>query len=165
MTDLPIRKGHIYAYLMNNYWNTNFKASQGGRFRFRFSLTSGEGLGRLAALRFGWQVCNPPLAVRGAKASSAGAKMGSCMEPALGVLEPQVIIEACKKAEFSDSMMVRLWETSGEVGSATLAVPKSCRGMLLCNLVEEPQQKLRIQRGPVRVPIAPKGLATVLLEF
>lgn len=165
MTDLPIRKGYLYAYLMNNYWNTNFKASQGGRFRFRFSLTSGGGLGRLDALRFGWEICNPPLAIRGQPNSWAGTKGKSCFESILGVRESQILIEACKKAEFSNSIMVRLWETSGELGSATLTVPKSCRSAFLCNLVEERQRKLQIRRGVAQVPISPKGLATVLLEF
>jgi hypothetical protein len=38
--ELPRNNGHIYAYVMNNYWFTNYLAGQGGDYSFRFSMTS-----------------------------------------------------------------------------------------------------------------------------
>ena len=40
---LSLKRAHVFAYIMNNYWYTNYKASQGGRQVFRFSLTSARG--------------------------------------------------------------------------------------------------------------------------
>jgi hypothetical protein len=38
------RKGTIFSYVMNNYWNTNYVAGQGGDFTFRYILTSASAL-------------------------------------------------------------------------------------------------------------------------
>ena len=40
---LSLKRAHVFAYVMNNYWHTNYKAEQGGRQVFRFSLTSSKG--------------------------------------------------------------------------------------------------------------------------
>jgi len=34
------KSGTIFSYAMNNYWHTNYRAGQGGDFRFRYTLTS-----------------------------------------------------------------------------------------------------------------------------
>ena len=39
-SNLPFDTGHVYAYVMNNYWHTNYKAGQDGDFAFRFAVTS-----------------------------------------------------------------------------------------------------------------------------
>ena len=38
------RPGTIFSYVMNNYWDTNYAAGQGGDFTFRYVLTSGDHL-------------------------------------------------------------------------------------------------------------------------
>ena len=34
------RKGTIFSYVMNNYWDTNYRAGQGGHFSFHYVITS-----------------------------------------------------------------------------------------------------------------------------
>ena len=41
---LPVTNGTIFAYVMNNYWFTNYKAGQDGDFTFRYSLTSASSI-------------------------------------------------------------------------------------------------------------------------
>jgi alpha-mannosidase len=36
-----VKQPHIYSWVMNNYWTTNFKASQEGEFKWQYHLTSG----------------------------------------------------------------------------------------------------------------------------
>lgn len=49
-------RGHIFAYVFNNYWPTNYKASQGGDLLFAFSLDLRKGaFDPAAATRFGWE--------------------------------------------------------------------------------------------------------------
>ncbi|MBK8978028.1 MAG: hypothetical protein IPM29_19150 [Planctomycetes bacterium] len=50
---VQIDRSHVYGWVMNDYWTTNFLAGQEGEFRFAYALTSGAGLGAAAAARFG----------------------------------------------------------------------------------------------------------------
>ena len=56
---LPLRTGHLYAYVMNNYWHTNYQADQGGEHRFQFAITSRAKADNTASARFGAEVSNP----------------------------------------------------------------------------------------------------------
>jgi hypothetical protein len=38
---LDVRDGAVFSYAMNNYWYTDTPAQQGGRFTFRYALTTG----------------------------------------------------------------------------------------------------------------------------
>jgi Glycosyl hydrolases family 38 N-terminal domain/Glycosyl hydrolases family 38 C-terminal domain len=49
-----IERPHIYSWVMNNYWFTNFRASQEGEFKWRYALTSTADTGNSLASRFGW---------------------------------------------------------------------------------------------------------------
>lgn len=54
----PIAKpetAHVYSWVMNNYWFTNFRANQEGDHRWFYYLTSQTGASRTEAARFGWQ--------------------------------------------------------------------------------------------------------------
>ena len=69
---LNLTNAWVFSYAMNNYWMTNFKASQEGRVEFRYSLTSGPALtsragggaaaGRVSSSRFGWETHTPLVA-------------------------------------------------------------------------------------------------------
>jgi hypothetical protein len=41
---IEIRSGAVFSYAMNNYWNEDAPAQQGGHFTFRYALTSGREL-------------------------------------------------------------------------------------------------------------------------
>ncbi len=50
-----IERPHVYSWVMNNYWVTNFRASQRGEFRWSYAITSGTGAAAGSrAARFGW---------------------------------------------------------------------------------------------------------------
>jgi hypothetical protein len=53
------RQGTVFSYIMNNYWHTNYRASQGGHFTFRYVLTSGSSLGPAELSRLGWEESTP----------------------------------------------------------------------------------------------------------
>jgi hypothetical protein len=44
---------HIYSWVLNNYWVTNFKASQQGELRWSYSITSSADRSNIFATRFG----------------------------------------------------------------------------------------------------------------
>jgi len=45
---------HVYSWITNNYWVTNFRASQEGEIRWNYYLTSDSDLSDSFATRFGW---------------------------------------------------------------------------------------------------------------
>lgn len=49
-----IARPHMFSWVMNNYWTTNFRASQQGEFKWRYRLTSQRGTDNILATRFGW---------------------------------------------------------------------------------------------------------------
>jgi len=47
------KTNHIYSWVLNNYWVTNFKASQQGELKWSYSFTSSEDASDMFATRFG----------------------------------------------------------------------------------------------------------------
>jgi hypothetical protein len=45
---------HIYSWVLNNYWTTNFRASQEGELKWSYSITSGGDTTNNFATRFAW---------------------------------------------------------------------------------------------------------------
>ncbi|MBP7936465.1 MAG: hypothetical protein KA354_17640 [Phycisphaerae bacterium] len=49
-----VAKPFIYSWVMNNYWYTNFNATQEGQFKWSYYLTSAADPSNATATRFGW---------------------------------------------------------------------------------------------------------------
>jgi hypothetical protein len=47
-------KPHVFSWVMNNYWFTNFRASQEGEFNWSYYLTSTNDVSNTVATKFGW---------------------------------------------------------------------------------------------------------------
>jgi hypothetical protein len=47
--------GHIYSWVMNNYWTTNFLASQKGELKWSYQITSGADRSNTMATNFGME--------------------------------------------------------------------------------------------------------------
>ena len=58
-----VAQPHVYSWVMNNYWFTNFRLTQEGEFRWSYFLTSTRDAGNAAATRLGWSA-RLPLATR-----------------------------------------------------------------------------------------------------
>lgn len=50
-----ITRPYIFSWVMNNYWVTNFRASQKGEFKWSYVLTSCADNSKQNAARFGWE--------------------------------------------------------------------------------------------------------------
>jgi hypothetical protein len=164
LRSLPMKTGHLYAYVMNNYWYTNYKPGQGGEHVFRFSITSRAKADRTASAQFGWAASNPLLAVPAEGTPGAGllpAESASLVE----IAEPNVLLLGAKQSETGDGLVLRLWETSGQSATAHVRLNHlPARAAVKCNLVEEPQGDLEINDHVLAVPLRGSGLATVLVK-
>lgn len=63
-------KPHVFPWLMNNYWTTNFRASQEGEFKCGFVISSTQDTSNTAASQFGWSA-RIPLCTRVMPAATA----------------------------------------------------------------------------------------------
>ena len=117
----------VFSYAMNNYWMTNFKASQEGLVEFRYSLTSappavaaagvGPASDRVSSTRFGWEV-HTPLVAAWLPAGNKGPVTSSA-ESFLSVDRPNVIVQALW-LEADGTPVVRLREIAGESADGRL---------------------------------------------
>jgi len=125
---LDLTNAWVFSYAMNNYWMTNFKASQEGRVEFRYSLTSAPSPGagtaadsssdRVAASRFGWDV-HTPLVATWLPARNKG-RIKTPAESFLSVDQPNVIVQALW-LDADGTPVARLREIAGRATDARLA--------------------------------------------
>ncbi|MBI3697629.1 MAG: hypothetical protein HY238_22695, partial [Acidobacteria bacterium] len=161
--------GHVFSYVMNNYWFTNYKAAQGGEFTFRYFLTSGCGLTSEALARFD-AATRSPLVVypyydtTNVAFSRREAKLPMAQRSFFTVSAENVQVAAVKPAEDGNGIIVRLLETAGRHGTARLAgFPFTVSGAYLANGVEENLKPLPTSGGAVEAPLGPHQYTTVRL--
>jgi hypothetical protein len=161
--DYAADNGHLYAYVMNNYWFTNYLAGQGGDFTFRFAITSRPKADNVESARFGWGVASPLLAVP-TEANPAGT-LSAPATSLIEIAEPNVLLVGLKRAEADEGLVLRLWEVAGQATTAHVRLPlvpfQKARST---SLVEEPGESLEVRQSAVAVPIRGCGLATVLVQ-
>jgi alpha-mannosidase len=163
LKDLDITNGTIFAYAMNNYWMTNYKAGQDGAFTFRYSLTSDQTIDPAAASTFGESVQTGLQAVRvdaPAKAGGLPAARSFCqVQPA------NVELTALKPADDGRGIILRIHETAGkdtdvDVKIAFPGLAKVSR----CDIVERVQEPVKVDNGRLRVKLGANAMATYRLE-
>ena len=161
---LSLKRAHVFAYVMNNYWHTNYKASQGGRQVFRFSLTSARGgFSRREAVARGWEMYAPAVAQSG----------GGPVKPVLSVptgslvgVEPAGLpLMAFKQAEDEKGFVFRVCDFAGAGGSLKLTLPKAASETFTCDLVEMHAVKQDSHGKTVTAPLKPFAPATVKVQF
>lgn len=169
-THLEIKNGHVFSYVMNNYWFTNYKAAQGGDFSFRYHVTSGSALSREDLSRFDVDTRKPAFAY--ALLSSFAAPLtgeGKPLPAARGSLMtlevPNLEFVTFKQAEDGDGYILRLREVAGRSGETEVRFPLlRIDEAYLCNGVEAVQHKLPSTQTSVRVPYSANRYITVRLK-
>ncbi|NOY82797.1 MAG: hypothetical protein GXP31_17500 [Kiritimatiellaeota bacterium] len=160
---LDSMNGHLYAYVMNNYWFTNYLAGQAGDFTFRFAVAGRPGQDAAASARFGWAASNPLTAVR--LEPGSGGTLPADSARFVEIMEPNVLLIGAKTVEKGDGLILRLWNLSRTAITAHIRLPLSpVTKAELCTLVEEALRPLDVQDGTVPVPVRAAGVATVRIE-
>jgi hypothetical protein len=170
-THLEIRNGHVFSYVMNNYWFTNYKAAQGGEFSFRYSITSGNPLDREELARFDADTRTPVFAypLLSTFSASVGGK-GRPLPAAAGSLmtldAPNLQMVVLKAAEDGDGYILRFREVAGRSGEAKVSFAARLRihEAYLCNGVEAVQRKLASTQDSATVPYGANQYVTVRLK-
>lgn len=160
---LPITNGTIFAYCLNNYWFTNYKAGQDGHFTFRFDLTSGKAFDPQAACVFGESAAQPMRSIRlqpGRRKKELAASTSLCeVGPA------NVMLTAFKDADDGRGVIIRLRETAGKNTTAVIRTTlPDAKKATLCDLIERDQRPAEFNNGELRVPVKADSMAAVRIE-
>ena len=137
---------HVYSWVTNNYWVTNFRASQEGEMQWHYTLTSRQDNGNTEALRFalGDRV------QAYARVLPVGTKDNRSMESSfLTVEDDALIVTSISPAQKKGYVILQVRETSGR-GGKTLRLTSQGKRIRFdrVNALEEVQQK-RLREMPL----------------
>lgn len=138
-----VEKPHVYSYVMNNYWFTNFRTEQEGEFKFHYYLTSTKDTSRTFATRFGWG-SRVPLATR----VLPPVKIGALREPqklsALAVTPSNLLIVEARPTRNGDGIILHVRELEGKSVTITdqeVIASSDIQGADEVNVLEEAVQQ------------------------
>ncbi len=76
-----------------------------------------------------------------------------------------VIVEAIKKAEYEDAVIVRLYEAGKRRSNVTVRFPETVKKVATCNLMEEHDHALSLDNGSVAFEMRPFEIKTLKVSF
>jgi hypothetical protein len=115
-----VAKPHIYSWVMNNYWYTNFRTEQEGEFKWYYYLTSTKDPSTVPATRFGWGSRVPlvtrvlPPAKGKAAARAASSATGSTVIPVMAFPAPNLLVVEYRPAADLKGIVLHLREVAGQ---------------------------------------------------
>ena len=161
------QNGTMFSYAMNNYWHTNYRAGQGGQFRFRYVMTSADNFDPVALTRLGMESLRQPVqdhVVDQDKAENFERPLSPDGTSFLDIDSPNVALVSWKLAEDGNGTILRLLETAGRQTNAVIKLPHSkVNSAALCNGVEDTLRDIPVSDGMIGVKLQPNEVVTLRL--
>lgn len=155
-------RGTIFAYVFNNYWHTNYKASQGGTIPFSFSLRLDEApFDPVAATRFGWERFASETAL--CDTSKLDTTFGPLRRSYVEVKDGPVLLSEFRQRD--GRILARFYNPSYKDASTWLRLP----GLRIAyaektDLVGRPEKTLPVTGNRIGVDVRARSIATVVLD-
>jgi hypothetical protein len=162
-------RNRLFAYVFNNYWHTNYKASQGGDMLFAFSvrLTAG-GFDPVDATHFGWErlasMLDPGTASKPdfwRRGDTEGLFSDAVSEPQDSFLQLKgdpVVVGGLTRE--NDNLLVRLYNPASRTAEAKLFL-RNCSGGSQTDLFGKQEHPLQSARNGLKVTVPPRSFITV----
>jgi alpha-mannosidase len=125
-TEFGARPGTIFSYVMNNYWDTNYPAGQGGQFHFRYAVTSAPATNAQSLSRMGWEEATSlerDEVTAQDKAITAGGVFNEKMYSFLNVDDPALLLQTWKPAEDGNGTILRFVDLDGTERKVRIRIP------------------------------------------
>jgi len=158
----------LFSYVMNNYWDTNYRAAQGGDFVFRYVMTSSADLDPAGLTRLGWESMRPAELDYVMDQDKVGNPPRPLPAEGAGFLEidqPGIVLVDWKVAEDGRGTILRLQEIAGKSTQVsvkfTRAAPQSAT---LCNAVEDDLKPVDLAGNTLRLDFQPHAVLTVRVQ-
>ncbi|MGO9167965.1 MAG: glycosyl hydrolase-related protein [Candidatus Sulfotelmatobacter sp.] len=162
------RSGTIFSYVMNNYWDTNYAAGQGGDFTFRYVLTSGDHLAPAALSRFGWEEMTPAEVdqiTSQDKALDTPRPLDAAQGSFVKVDQPNVVLVTWKMAEDGGGTVLRFLEVGGQANTVEVETPRlDVKSAWRSDALERKQAALETSAHGFRFSVKPFEIVTVRLD-
>ena len=145
-TDFGRRPGNIFSYVMNNYWHTNYRAAQGGHFRFRYVITSSAQTDAQSLSRMAWGEMTPlekDQIQSQDKAVELPRPLNGKQGSFLSIDDPNIVLDTWKPAEDGNGTVLRFIDLGGPSRSVAVHVPLfSIAKVTLTDAVERDQKPI-----------------------
>ena len=162
------RPGTIFSYVMNNYWDTNYAAGQGGDFTFRYVLTSSDHLPVAGLSRLGWEEMTPAEVdqiTSQDKALDTPRPLDAAEGSFVKVDQPNVVLVTWKMAEDGDGTILRFLEVGGQSSTVEVQTPRvDVKSAWTSDALERKQSALETSAHGFRLSVKPFQIVTVRLE-
>lgn len=160
------RPGTIFSYVMNNYYDTNYRAGQGGHFRFRYVITSAPSTNAVALSRLGWEEMTPlekDKVTSQDKALNLPCPLDGKQSSFLKINDADLLLETWKPAEDGNGTILRFLDLGGTVRAVTIQTPLlHLKQAWQTDAVERNEKPLSLVRTKgVQFTIHPHELVTV----
>jgi alpha-mannosidase len=143
------RPGTIFSYVMNNYWDTNYRAGQGGEFSFHYVITSAPTTDAPALSRMGWEAVTPfetDTVTTQDRSGPMGTTAAQLPTSLLDVNDPDLLFETWKHAEDGNGTILRFLDLGGAARSVTVRLPAlDLKEAWQTDAVERDQQRLQLE--------------------
>ena len=156
--------GTLFAYAMNNYWHTNYAASQGGPATFRFRLSLLAPGDAAEPVRRGWAACDPLYLSPAYTNDKPGPLISK--DRALFYADKNAMIIGAKPADDGEGVIVKLLDVAGQartvgVWPAAYAFKQARR----TNLVEQNGDAITVGAdGRASIDVPAWGVGTARLS-
>lgn len=165
-TEFGQRPGSIFSYAMNNYWHTNYRAEQGGHFRFRYVVTSAAQTDGAALSRMGWMEATPLEndEIRSQdKALDLPRSLDGKQQSFVTIDDKDVVLDTWKPAENGNGTILRLIDLGGQARDVKVEVPLvDVSKAVLTDAVERDEKALATEGAHgFEVSVKPHGIVTV----
>lgn len=157
--------GTIFSYAMNNYWDTNYRAGQGGDFMFRYILTSASDLDGRGLTRFGMETMRPVelnYVVAQDKVGNPPRPLPAEGEGFLRTSGEDVALITWKQAQNGNGTILRLAETAGHSAESDIDFLHSkIASARLCSGVEDDRDSVPVENNRIHLSFKPFEILTV----
>jgi hypothetical protein len=120
------RPSTIFSYVMNNYWYTGTRAGQGGRFHFRYVITSAPSTDSTQLSRMGWEemtALEENEVISQDKWSNVTRPLNGKQDSFLDVSDPNLLLETWKPAEDGNGTILRFLDFGGTARQVKIRTP------------------------------------------
>jgi alpha-mannosidase len=120
------RRATIFSFAMNNYWEDNYASSQGGKFQFRYIVTSAPSTNEGQLSRLGWEEVTPlevDEITREDKAQSDLNLLDAEQAGFAKVDDPNLLLDTRKPAEDQSGTILRFLDLGGQTRIITVRLP------------------------------------------